>query len=154
MPAIDGYDFPEDVLINEHNLWTKPAPDGENYAIGITDFAQQNLDSITFVEIVLEEGEQAKYNRPFGALLASGKGSITLYSPLTGEIVEINERLDDEPALIKQDCYGEGWIMKIKPSKIEEETDKLMAPGSEHFKTWQLKEIERVKKINEELKNK
>lgn len=153
MPQINGYDLPDDLYYNEHNLWTKKLTDG-TYAIGITDFAQANLDRITYVEIVLEEGEEARYNRPLGALMASGKGSITLYTPLSGTIIEINQELDGNPSIIKSDCYGKGWIIKVKPTQLNEDLGKLMKGGTERFITWQREEMERVQKINEELKTK
>ena len=79
------------------------------------------------------------------------KGWITLYSPLSGIIVEVNEGPEDNVKLLKNDCYGEGWIIKIKHTKLEEELPKLFKGGSPEFIDWQEKEIERVKKINEEL---
>ena len=104
--------------------------------------------------IVLDEGEEAKYNRPFGALMASGKGSITLYTPLSGMIIEINEELDDNPSIIKSNCYDKGWIVKVKPTHLNEDLGKLMKGGTERFIIWQREEMERVQKINEELKAK
>ena len=154
MPKINGYNLPDDLHYNEHNLWTKKSSDGIYYQVGISDFAQANLDKITYVEIVLEIEEDVKYNRPFGALMAGGKGSITLYSPLSGIIVEINDKLDDNPSLIKTDCYGDGWILKLKPTHLVEDLAKLMEGGSEQFQKWQIEEIDRVNKINAELQAK
>ena len=86
--------------------------------------------------------------------MASGKGSITLYSPLSGIIVQINEKLEDDPSIVKKDCYGEGWILKVKPTKLSEDLEKLMKGASEEFSTWLKEEFERVQKVNEELKAK
>ena len=92
MVKVNGYDFPDDLLYNKHSLWTKISDD--NIAtIGITDLAQKNLEEVTYIDIIFEEGESIKINRPFGTI-ESGKGSITLYSAITGEITEININKD------------------------------------------------------------
>lgn len=150
MVKVNGYDFPDDLLYNKHSLWTKIGDD--NIAtMGITDLAQKNLEEVTYIDIIFEEGESIKINRPFGTI-ESGKGSITLYSAITGEITEINETLQDEVNLIKEDCYGKGWLVKVKPSKLDEDKEILMKPNSKLLEDWVKEEIARIKKIEEESK--
>ena len=150
MVKVNGYDFPDDLLYNKHSLWTRI--DGENIAsVGITDMATKNLEEVTYIDIIFEEGETIKINRPFGTI-ESGKGSVTLYSAITGELVEINEELQDKVNLLKDDCYGKGWLVKVKPSKLDEDKEILMKPGTEKLENWVKDEIARIKKIEEESK--
>lgn len=151
MVNIQGYNLPDDLYYSEKELWTKIE---ENTAIiGITDFAQKMLEKMTYLDVILREDEQVKFSRPFGSIQA-GKGSITLYSPLSGIIIEVNKAPEDDIKLLKNDCYGNGWIIKITPTKLEEELPKLLKGGTPAFIKWQKSEIERVKKLNEELKKK
>jgi len=150
MVKVNGYDFPDSLLYNKHSLWTKI--DDENIAsVGITDMAVKNLEEVTYIDIIFEEGESIKINRPFGTI-ESGKGSVTLYSAISGEIIEINEELQDKVNLLKEDCYGKGWLVKVKPSKLDEDKEILMKPGSEILENWVKEEIARIKKIEEESK--
>ena len=150
MATIEGYEFPDNLLYNEHSLWAKI--DDNNIAlVGITDLASKHVEEITYIDIIFEEGEVIKINRPFGTI-ESGKGSITLYSPITGEITEINEDLQDDVNQLKQDCYGKGWLVKVKATNLSEDLKKLMEPGAQKFPDWVKKELERIKKIEEESK--
>ena len=151
MVVIQGYNLPDDLYYSEKDLWAKI--DQKTAVIGITDFAQANLEKITYLDVILREDEEVKFNRPFGSIQA-GKGWITLYSPLTGIIIEVNEAPEDNVKLLKTDCYGEGWIIKITPTKLDEELSKLYKGGTPEFIKWQEEEIERVRKITEELKKK
>lgn len=149
MVVVQGFKLPDDLYYSNKDLWVKV----ENgiARIGITDFAQAMLEKLTYLDVILREDEQVKFDRPFGSVQA-GKGWITLYSPLSGIIVKVNEAPEDDIKLLNKDCYGEGWIIKIEPTKLEDELSKLFKGGSPEFIKWQEEEIERVKKINEELK--
>ncbi len=151
MVNVQGYNLPDDLYYSDKDLWAKI--ENGTAIIGITDFAQAMLEKLTFLDVILREDEEVKFNRPFGSLQA-GKGWITLYSPLSGIIVEVNEKPEDNVKLLNSDCYGKGWIIKINPAKLEEELPRLFKGGSPEFIKWQEGEIERVKKINEELKKK
>ncbi|MHA1300856.1 MAG: glycine cleavage system protein H [Candidatus Helarchaeota archaeon] len=151
MVVVQGYNLPDDLYYSDRDLWAKI--ENETVKIGITDFAQAMLEKLTYLDVILREDEDVKIGRPFGSLQA-GKGWITLYSPLSGVIIEVNEAPEDNIKLLNSDCYGEGWIIKIKPTKLEDELPKLFKGGSPEFIKWQEGEIERVKKINEELKKK
>ncbi len=105
----------------EHE-WIKV--EGDIAIIGITDHAQNALHEITFVEIS-EVGTVLKVNDECG-LVESMKASSDLFTPIGGEIIEVNTELEDAPEKINEDCYGEGWLFKIKPSNLEADLAALM----------------------------
>ena len=90
---------------------------------GITDYAQDSLGDVVYVEFP-EIGQKIEQGRPF-MVLESVKATSDVYAPVSGEIVEINEKLNDSPELINTDPYGEGWLVKIKLSN-EDELDSLL----------------------------
>ena len=93
--------------------------DGEIATVGITDYAQHALGDIVYVDMP-EVGDEVTAGEEFGAV-ESVKAASDLYSPVSGEVVEINEALEDEPGLINQDAFA-NWIMKVKvsdPSEVE-----------------------------------
>ncbi len=99
--------------------------DGDNAIIGITDYAQGELGDIVYVEIEAL-GEQLDKEEIFGSVEAV-KTVSDLFLPVSGEITEMNEGLEDNPELINDDPYGEGWIIKMKISDQGELTDLLSA---------------------------
>ena len=99
--------------------------DGDNATIGITDYAQGELGDIVYVEIEAL-GEQLDKEEIFGSVEAV-KTVSDLFLPVSGEITEMNEGLEDNPELINDDPYGEGWIIKMKISDKGELTDLLSA---------------------------
>jgi glycine cleavage system H protein len=105
----------------EHE-WVKV--EGDIAIIGITDHAQNALHEITFVEIS-EVGTVLKANDECG-LVESMKASSDIFSPIGGEIVEVNTVLEDAPETINEDCYGAGWMFKIKPSNLDADLAALM----------------------------
>ncbi|MBZ0185274.1 MAG: glycine cleavage system protein GcvH [Candidatus Obscuribacterales bacterium] len=86
--------------------------DGEIVTIGITAFAADQLGDVTFVELP-SVGDKLKLEEKFG-IIESVKSVSDLYMPVSGEIVEINEELMSEPELVNLDCYGKGWMIKVK----------------------------------------
>ena len=91
--------------------------EGEFAYIGITDFAQEQLGDILFVEMP-EVGDEITSGKEYG-IIESSKVASDLISPISGEVVEINERLDDEPEYINEDAY-DAWIVKVKLSDVDE----------------------------------
>ena len=91
--------------------------EGEFAYIGITDFAQDQLGEIVFIEMP-EVGDEISAGKEYG-VIESSKVASDLISPISGEVVEINERLDDEPEYINEDAY-DAWIVKVKLSDIDE----------------------------------
>jgi glycine cleavage system H protein len=115
MKEIQELNLPEDVRYTKDHEWAKVT--GDTIKIGISDYAQDQLGDIVFVEMpaigdTFDEGDE------FGTL-ESVKAVSELYAPIGGEIVAINEDLEDSPELLNQDPYG-GWIIEIKPKDIKE----------------------------------
>jgi glycine cleavage system H protein len=107
---IDGYDMPDELYYHGEHLWVKK--DGNVAIVGLNDFAQKLAGVIKRVQ-TLEEGDEVQKDKPCGTI-SSGKWTGKLYAPVTGEITEVNEDIEDEPKLINDSPYGEGWIIKIE----------------------------------------
>lgn len=106
--------FPEGIKYTEEHEWI--SLDGDIATIGITDFAQSELGDIVFVEVETV-GESLGKNEVFGTVEAV-KTVSDLYLPVSGEVLEVNERLADEPELINNDPFGDGWIIKLKVDNV------------------------------------
>ena len=102
--------IPENLKYTKDHEWLKM--DGDVAVVGITDFAQGELGDIVFVEIETE-GEQLAKEETFGTIEAV-KTVSDLFMPVSGEVIEINPKLEDNPEVINQDPYGDGWLIKIK----------------------------------------
>jgi glycine cleavage system H protein len=98
------------------------------FVCGITDYAQDSLSDVVFVELP-EVGAVINRGEIFG-VVESVKAASDLYIPMSGEIVEVNEKLEDEPELVNQDPYGQGWMIKLKPSDLSQ-WDELLS-GAEY----------------------
>lgn len=104
--------FPTNVKYTKEHEWIRL--EGDVAYVGITDYAQEQLGDIVFVDIPTE-GETLAANEVFGTIEVV-KTISDLFLPVTGEILEQNEALADQPELVNQDPYGEGWLIKIKPT--------------------------------------
>jgi glycine cleavage system H protein len=113
---------PEDLKYTREHEWVKDNGDG-TVTIGITDFAQGELGDIVFVELE-PEGSEFDKDEVFGTVEAV-KTVSELFAPVSGEITEINESLEDDPELVNSDPYGDGWMVKIKLSDSAELEDLL-----------------------------
>ena len=119
----------KELKYTESHEWVKV--EGDVAVIGVSDYAQSELGDIVFVEMP-EVGDEAEKDESCGTIEAV-KTVSDLNSPVSGEIVEINEALDDEPTLVNTDCYGEGWIIKVKMSDTSELDDLMDADAYEKF---------------------
>ena len=99
--------------------------EGEVIVCGITDHAQDSLSDVVYVELP-EVGSSFAKGEVFG-VVESVKAASDLYMPMSGEIIEVNEALGDEPELINSDPYGAGWMIKVKPSNPSEWDELLSA---------------------------
>jgi len=133
---VDEYNFPDDVYYHKEHLWAKVEDD--LVVVGLTDFTQKMAGTIKRIA-TLEEDDEVSQDKPFGTM-SSGKWTGKLYSPISGEIAEVNEDVIDDPKLCNDDPYDEGWIIKVSPSDLETELSKLMKTGPQ-FETWIKKEI-------------
>ena len=105
---------PSDLRYTADHEWVKI--DGDIATVGVTDFAQGELGDIVFVEVETE-GEELEAEEVFGTIEAV-KTVSDLILPLAGEVIEFNEALEDDPALINSDPFGDGWIIKLKISNV------------------------------------
>ena len=105
---------PSDLRYTADHEWVNI--DGDIATVGVTDFAQGELGDIVFVEVETE-GEELDAEEVFGTIEAV-KTVSDLILPLTGEVIEFNEALEDDPALINSDPFGDGWIIKLKVSNV------------------------------------
>jgi len=110
MKAIEELSLPEDVKYTDDHEWAKT--DGDAIQIGISDYAQDQLGDIVFVELP-EIGSSFEKGEEFGTV-ESVKAVSELYMPIAGEITAINEALEDEPERVNNDPYGGGWMIAIK----------------------------------------
>lgn len=115
--------IPADLKYTKDHEWVKQ--DGDLLVVGITDFAQGELGDVVFVEIETE-GETLEQAEAFGTIEAV-KTVSELFMPVSGEIVEINPTLEDQPEIINKDAYGEGWMVKIKASDASQLDNLLSA---------------------------
>lgn len=106
--------FPSDLKYTIEHEWVRL--EGDTATIGISDHAQSELGDIVYVEVETV-GETVKANEVFGTVEAV-KTTSELYMPITGEILEFNEKLTEEPELVNTDPYGDGWIVKVKVANI------------------------------------
>jgi glycine cleavage system H protein len=112
----------DDRSYSKDHEWIKI--EGDVAVVGITDFAQNSLHEITFVEIS-DVGTVLEANGECG-LVESMKASSDIFSPVSGEIVEVNAELEDAPEIVNEDPYGKGWMFKIKPSNLDADISGLM----------------------------
>lgn len=115
---------PEELKYTREHEWIRDNGDG-TATIGITDFAQSELGDIVFVELE-EEGFEFSKDDTFGTVEAV-KTVSDLYAPVDGEVTEINEDLEDEPELVNDDPYGDGWMIKIKMTNPDQFKDLMSA---------------------------
>lgn len=113
--------IPNDLYYSKEHEWAKV--DGETVTMGITDFAQEQLGEVTFVELPAE-GQDARAGDSIGAI-ESSKAASDLYAPVSGQVIEVNSILEEQPELVNESCYERGWICKIKISD-NSTLDKLM----------------------------
>ena len=115
MKEINELNLPEDLHYTKDHEWVKVEED--TALVGISDYAQDQLGDIVYVEMP-QPGDEFGQGEEFGAL-ESVKAVSEIYLPLTGEIIEVNEALVDNPELVNQDPY-DNWIVRIRPSHLEE----------------------------------
>lgn len=103
--------YPQELKYNAEHTWLRLEGGGRGQ-VGITHYAQEQLKEVVFVELP-EVGTRVSYMEPFG-VIESVKATSDLYSPVSGEVTEVNRALEDEPGLVNQDPYGKGWMVMVK----------------------------------------
>ena len=116
MKAIEDLNFPSDVKYTDDHEWAKI--EGDLVRVGISDYAQDQLGEIVFVEMP-EVGDSFGQGDEFGSV-ESVKAVSEIFLPIAGEIVEVNSELEEAPELVNTDCYNNGWLVKIKPEDLSQ----------------------------------
>ncbi len=134
---IEQYTMPDELYYEENHFWVKE--EGGMLVMGMDDFAQSMAGEVVYVQLP-DEGKKLKKGKKF-AKVESGKWLGKVYAPVNGELVAVNEELETSPELINDDCYGKGWMYKIKPDDIGEMQELIHGPDA--VKEWLLAEIEK-----------
>lgn len=144
MAQIKGYEMPDDLYYHEEHSWARV--DGTKVTVGMTDFFQKEAGDIVFVDLPDLEDEVSQGE--VCGKIQSRKWIGNLVAPVSGEIVEINEELEDDTTLINKDPYGKGWILVIEASNLDEELDNLIYGKEkvEQFIESQIKKAEEERK--------
>ena len=117
-------DIPADLFYTEEHEYLKPSDDDGVFYVGVTDYAQGELGDVVYVELPLP-GDRLERMQVFGSIEAV-KAVSDLFSPITGEVVEVNDALQEDPSLVNSDPYGAGWLLKLRvgdPGELEELLD-------------------------------
>jgi len=122
MADIKGYNMPDELYYNEDHSWARV--DGDKVTVGMTDFFQKEAGDIVFVDLP-EEEDEVEQGEVCGKI-QSRKWIGKLVSPVSGEIVELNEDMEEDTSLINSDPYGKGWILVIEASNLESELENLI----------------------------
>lgn len=125
MKEINEFDLPDDVRFTENHEWARAEDD--NIRVGISDYAQDQLGDIVFVELP-QVGSTYDKGQEFGTV-ESVKAVAELYMPIGGEVLATNTALEDSPELVNKNPYNDGWMIRIKASDPAE-LDALMAKGA------------------------
>lgn len=112
-------DIPEHLKYTEEHEWL--SLDGDVATVGVTDFAQDSLGDIVFVELP-DQGDEISAGEPCGEL-ESTKSVSELYAPVSGEVVAVNEDIRDTPELVNSDPYGDGWLFRVRVGELPELLD-------------------------------
>jgi len=137
---IRGYNMPEELYYEENHFWVKD--EGDVLVMGMDDFAQTLAGEIVYVQLP-DEGKKLKLGKKF-AKIESGKWLGKVFAPVSGELVAVNEELEMNPGLINDDCYGKGWLYKIRADD-KGELNNLMH-DQESIDKWLEAEIEKYVK--------
>lgn len=116
MAMVKDYELPDDLYHHREHMWVRVEADGA--VVGINDFAQKLAGEIQFVELP-EPEDEVNVDEVVGTV-ETGKWVGKIYAPVSGEIIEVNEDLEDDPSLINSDPYGDGWIFKLSMSDMTE----------------------------------
>lgn len=132
------YEVPEDVLYHAEHMWARK--EGDVVVVGVTDFAQKLAGDIVYVDMPME-GDDVTKDKPFGTL-ETGKWVGKIYAPVSGEVEEYNEDVEDDALVINEDPYGKGWVIKITPENMDDFDDLMKAEDYIPIIIAKLEEIE------------
>lgn len=136
----EDYHFPDDLYYDKRHFWGRL--EGNLVTMGLTDYAVKEAGELVYVEAP-NLGKEVVQDKTFMSV-ESGKWVGRVFAVVSGAIAEINEELEFEPTLVNQDCYGEGWLVKIE-MKDSAELENLLQGAA--YEAWLVKEIERQRKL-------
>lgn len=122
-------EFPKDLKYTKEHEWVKV--EGNIATVGITDYAQDSLGDVVYVELP-QEGATVTKHEPFG-VVESVKAVSDLYAPLSGSVTEVNDAIVDSPEAINEDPYGDAWLIKVEIASTGELGDLLSADEYQKF---------------------
>ena len=122
--------FPDDLLYSREHIWVRV--DGDLATIGITDYAQENLGEVVSIELP-EADSEVEQDEPFGTVESSTKGVVELVSPVSGEVISVNEDIADDIGIINSDPHDTGWLIIVEMSDPEALAELLDAKGYNDF---------------------
>ena len=138
---IQGYNMPEDLYYEKNHFWVKA--EGDLLVMGMDEFAIKMAGEIVYVQLPAE-GKRLDAGKKFSKI-ESGKWLGKVYAPVDGELVESNEALEENATVINEDCYGKGWMFKIKPDNMDDINNLIHDPKS--IEAWILADIEKYKEV-------
>ncbi len=123
MKVVEGQNVPRELKYTKDHEWLRIEDD--KCRIGITDYAQNSLHEVVYADLP-QVGRKLTQKESLGTV-ESVKAVSEIYSPISGEVVEVNQKLADAPELVNKEPYGEGWLILVRPSKLQEETSSLLS---------------------------
>jgi glycine cleavage system H protein len=141
MVKIGEYDFPDELYYHKEHAWVRIESDG-TVIVGMNDFYQKSAGDTTYVDLPFE-GDEIEQGETVGKI-QSAKWVGKFVSPVSGEILEVNEDLEDDCMMINKSPYDQGWIMKVQPSDISKDLKNLYHKND--VESWIKKEIEDAEK--------
>jgi glycine cleavage system H protein len=138
---IQGYNMPDELYYHQDHAWARVESDG-TVVVGMNDMFQKSSGDIVYIDMPMV-GDDVDRGQVVGKVQSS-KWIGKLASPLAGEVTEVNEELDTDTSLVNKDPYGEGWIFKVKPSRLDDDLGTLLKGAA--VKSWLVREIEKSKK--------
>ena len=136
---IQGYNMPEDLYYEKNHFWVKA--EGDLLVMGMDEFAIKMAGEIVYVQLP-PEGKRLEAGKKF-AKIESGKWLGKVYAPVSGELAESNEALEENATIINEDCYGRGWMFKIRPDNMGDINNLIHDPKD--IEAWILEDIEKYK---------
>lgn len=112
MADVEGYQMPDELYYHAEHMWVRK--EGDLIRVGLNDFSQKLAGELSFIELP-ETTEEVEADEVIGSY-ETGKWMGKIYSPVSGEVIQVNEELEDDPTLINSDPYGAGWIYTLKPA--------------------------------------
>jgi len=142
MAFIEGFNMPDELYYHSEHSWARLEEEGK-VRVGMTDFFQQQAGNVAYVDLP-DEGDVVGQGEVCGKI-QTRKWIGKLVAPVGGEIVEVNEKVNDDNTLINKDPYGKGWILVIEASNLEKDLDNLI--HGDKVAEWIRSEIKRAEEL-------